>query len=157
MGQSQSTLCPVSAYFSSCKIPVGRGWHGPDTPRHCPFAHGSNASSWLASQCLAKAHGRQLSEPGTWENGDNIRKKQKHLTYLLLPSHPALGDASLPWTESAPALVVPQLSKELCLLQAQGPWHCHPRGCVPSAAKGSTGRAAWLFAACLGWFDTLCV
>lgn len=152
-GQSQSTSCPVPTYFTPCKIPAGAGWHGPDTPWHCPFAHGSNARSWLASQCLAKAHGRRLSEPGTWENGDNIRKKQKHLTYLLLPSHPALGDASSLWTESAPGLVVPQLSMELLPAPGLG---LLARG-IPCAVchlllQPALGAVAWLFPPCLGWF-----
>lgn len=53
-----------------------------------------------------------------WENGDNIRKKHKHLTYLLLPSHPALGEPPCHGLSQHPVLWSLSFPWSCCLLQA---------------------------------------
>lgn len=118
-------------------------------PRH---SMALSLCSWqqcqLVVSVLAKAHGRRLSQPG--KMGITSGKKQKHLTYPLLPSHPILGDASLPWTESAPARTVPQLSMELLPAPGLGLLACGIPVLCPSAATGSTGSSCLAICTLLG-------
>lgn len=106
----------------------------------------------LASRCLAKADGRRLSEAGTWENGDNIRKKTKTSYVPTAPISSCSGDMPARRGLSKCLVLWSFSALQSCCVLAD--WELLAHLILPAVHGDLPGPAAPQWVSGLGWRNT---